>query len=63
MVDVLLIDFSTSYILTGPTGLVKGDRVVVMTSLVPQFWTITLACIKMGSCIFNLVNKLYYVLL
>ena len=63
MVDMLFIDFSTSYILTGPAGLVRGDRVVVMTSLVPQFWTIQLACIKMGWYMFNLVDKLYCMLL
>lgn len=38
----------TAYILTGPGGLKKGDRVVMTTSILAQFWTIQLACIKTG---------------
>ncbi|KAI0216675.1 hypothetical protein LSAT2_031341 [Lamellibrachia satsuma] len=36
----------TAYILTGPGGLKPGDRVVVTTSLLAQFWTVQMACIK-----------------
>ena len=37
-----------AYILTGPCALKKGDRVVSMLPVFPQYWILHLACIRVG---------------